>query len=569
MMSAAILITGSEQAKVGTVSAARNETGRISFAESLDVSVGDSSSLQEKNGVSDSTTELRSTHGAVVAKQPDGVVEALEGLKSRTFAVQKASKHEDLTSMVSAKVAQTPRMDVAASQQKTLEGGAAANQIGLPVEVEEPAKSDAPEVASGTLTGPADSAMNENDVSPVNTAGAHPLRVTVGVSAAVQGSAETAGNASGVSSAKQTLKLQESTTAPKIVKKSVGPAGDAVVVGAMLPVASPAPGITSAVEQAVATSILPQSAVGSAKAEVDAAVTGGSSVGTAVHAVVTGLARQELMRGEKPKAPEGETTVPSAIDSGIALKSGVGQERASAISPLIGGEGDARPQSITASFAAVVHAVSGGVGVSSDVAPSIVMVSNTPANLNLAHVPAGNAIAHAAGLPVGPREQDGTGFAAAPLDGMPRMLASTPTSLEVGIHDGTNGWLKVRAEMADGGVVNASVSSPSPTAIEMLHRELPALTAYLQEEKVAVNAVVVHAASSAGGEGRSFLGADGGGQTPQRGNEEDRRSQNPGYAKGSDANDAAAYRSLNGVDGEGSLPLNAFESGRGWLSVRA
>ena len=568
-MSAAILITGSEQAKVGTVSAARNETGEISFAESLDVSVGDSSSLQEKNGVSDSTTELRSTHGAVVAKQPDGIVEALEELKSRTFAVQKASKHEDLTSTASAKFAQTPRTDVAASQGKTLESGAAANPIGLPVEVEEPAKSAAPEVASGTLTGPADSAMNENDVLPVNTVGAHSLKVTVGVPVAVQGSADTAGNAEGVSSAKQTLKLQESTTAPKIYKKSGGPAGDAVVAAAMPPVASPPPGITSAVEQAVATFILPQSAVGSAKGEVDVALTGGSSVGTAVHSVVTGLARQELVRGEKPKAPESETTVSSAIDSGTVLKSAVGLERASAISPLIGGGGDARPQSITASFAAGVHAVSGGVGVSSDVAPGVVMANNMPMNLNLAHVAAGNAIAHAAGLPVGPREQDGTGFAAAPLDGMPRTLAATPTSLEVGIQNGTNGWLKVRAEMADGGVVNASVSSPSPMAIEMLHRELPALTAYLQEEKVAVNTVIVHSASSAGGEGRNFLGADGGGQTPQRGNEEDRRRENPGYATGSDANDATPYRSLNGVDGEGSLPLETFGSGGGWLSVRA
>ena len=532
-MSAAVLITGSEQAKVGTVPAARNETGGISFAESLDVSVGDSSSLQEKNGVSDSTTELRSTHGAVVAKQPDGVIEALEELKSRTLAVQKASKYEDLTSTVSAKVAQTPRTDVAASQRKTLESGAAANQIGLPFEMEEPAKSAAPEVASGTLTRPADSAMNENDVLPVNTVGAHRLRATVGVPAAVQGSAETAGNAEGVSSAKQTLKLQESTTAPKIVKKSGGPAGDAVVVGAMLPVASPAPDITSAVDQPVATFVLPQRAVSSAKAEVDAAVTaahGGASVGVAVHPVVTGLARQELVRVEKPKAPESETAAPFAIDSGASLKSGVGLEKVSTVATSAGVGADARPQSISAPAAVVVHAVSGGVGVSSDVAPGVVMANNMPVNLNLAHVPAGDAVAHAASLPVGPREQDGTGFAAGPLDGMPRMLAATPTSLEVGIQNGTNGWLKVRAEMADDGVVNASVSSPSPTAIEMLHRELPALTAYLQEEKVAVNTVVVHAASSAGGEGRSFLGADGGGQTPQRGNEEDRQSQNPEYA---------------------------------------
>jgi len=52
--------------------------------------------------------------------------------------------------------------------------------------------------------------------------------------------------------------------------------------------------------------------------------------------------------------------------------------------------------------------------------------------------------------------------------------------------------------MTDGGVVNASVSAVSSAGQEMLHRELPALTAYLQEEKVAVNAVAVHGPSAAG-----------------------------------------------------------------------
>ena len=73
--------------------------------------------------------------------------------------------------------------------------------------------------------------------------------------------------------------------------------------------------------------------------------------------------------------------------------------------------------------------------------------------------------------------------------------------------------------MTDGGVVNASVSTTSPAGQEMLHRELPALNAYLQEEKVAVNAVIIHN-PPVGMDARSSSGmGGGGGQTPQRSDE--------------------------------------------------
>ena len=150
------------------------------------------------------------------------------------------------------------------------------------------------------------------------------------------------------------------------------------------------------------------------------------------------------------------------------------------------------------------------------------------------------------------------------------MLAATPTSLEVGIQNGTHGWLKVRAEMTDGGVVNASVSAASSAGQEMLHRELPGLTAYLQEEKVAVNAVIVHAPSAAGADARSSSGTDGaGGQTPQRNNEGERQHQNLTKATLNGAEETMTYRSLHGVDEDGSSPLAAYSNGGSWLSVRA
>jgi len=151
------------------------------------------------------------------------------------------------------------------------------------------------------------------------------------------------------------------------------------------------------------------------------------------------------------------------------------------------------------------------------------------------------------------------------------MLLATPTELEVGIQDGTHGWLKVRAEMAEGrGVVNASVSAASSAGQEMLHRELPALTAYLLEEKVSVNAVIVHGPSAIAAESRRAAGMDGaGGQTPQRNNEGEEQQQNVRKTTLIGTGEAAAYRSLHGVDQDGSIPLAAYASGGSWLSVRA
>jgi hypothetical protein len=150
------------------------------------------------------------------------------------------------------------------------------------------------------------------------------------------------------------------------------------------------------------------------------------------------------------------------------------------------------------------------------------------------------------------------------------MLTATPTSLEVGIQNGTHGWLKVRAEMTDGGVVNASVSAASSAGQEMLHRELPGLTAYLQQEKVAVNAVIVHVPSAAGVDARSSSGTDGaGGQTPQRSNQEEPQHQSLRKMTLNGSDEAVSYGGLHEVDEDGSLPLARYVNGGSWLSVRA
>jgi|GEM_PF-5249813 len=163
------------------------------------------------------------------------------------------------------------------------------------------------------------------------------------------------------------------------------------------------------------------------------------------------------------------------------------------------------------------------------------------------------------------------GTAHALVDGMPRMVGATTTSLEVGVHSETHGWLRVRAELTDTGAVNASIAASSPERQSILHGELPGLTAFLHEEKVAVGVTVVHTPaaidthrreSAALGDRESNPTShrnDGGGQQKQH--LEKTTSQAGGESTrfgGEDRNEESGmnYTSLH-------------VSGRGWLSVRA
>jgi hypothetical protein len=162
----------------------------------------------------------------------------------------------------------------------------------------------------------------------------------------------------------------------------------------------------------------------------------------------------------------------------------------------------------------------------------------------------------------------------APVNEGHRMLSATPTSLEVGVANGSHGWLKIRAELADGGTVNASVSSASSAGQEMLHRELPSLTAYLQSERLGVSTVVVHATAST--TERDFAGAmssgDQGGLTRHGGEGERGGDAHEGLiAAGSDhANEVGTFGAEE-VDAA-TLSSAVYEeggSGGGWLSVMA
>ena len=74
----------------------------------------------------------------------------------------------------------------------------------------------------------------------------------------------------------------------------------------------------------------------------------------------------------------------------------------------------------------------------------------------------------------------------------PTVAGASTKLLEVGMASGSNGWIKVRAESDSGGAISASVTANTGTAVEALHKDLPALTAYLKEQAVTVNSLVVH-----------------------------------------------------------------------------
>jgi hypothetical protein len=277
---------------------------------------------------------------------------------------------------------------------------------------------------------------------------------------------------------------------------------------------------------------------------------------------VDGQVRKDVASGAKASVTDTAVMVIAGSDLVASPKTDASPEKMPTVAIPSGSDGENKPQAKRESGAALSH--SGGI------VPTAIAFGNAPGELAATKLLAGDAGAHTAGLSAGSREPDGAGVVAPSMAGAPRMLAATPTSLEVGIQSGTHGWLKVRAEMTDGGVVNASVSAASSAGEEMLHRELPGLTAYLQEEKVAVNAVIVHAPSAAGTDARSSSGTDGaGGQTPQRSNEGEQQQQSLRKTTLNGSEEAMTYRSLHGVDEDGSLPLAVYANGGSWLSVRA
>jgi hypothetical protein len=221
--------------------------------------------------------------------------------------------------------------------------------------------------------------------------------------------------------------------------------------------------------------------------------------------------------------------------------------------------------------AGLVRAVVGSEAAGAGVVPGLAS-GHTLAEVSETKTQAGEAGTLAATVRIELREQDGFGGEVVEMGMSHRTLLATPTALEVGWANGAQGWLKIRAETTDGGIVTASLSSVTPAGQEMLHRELPALTAYLQEERVAVNTVVVPANASARAESRftDGLNGDGGGQAQQGSRQGGGDGlQGPIHGTSDRVDEISTHVGLNGVGEDGLLSAGTYAIGGSRLNVRA
>lgn len=95
-----------------------------------------------------------------------------------------------------------------------------------------------------------------------------------------------------------------------------------------------------------------------------------------------------------------------------------------------------------------------------------------------------------------------------------RTLLATPTALEVGVQSGTQGWVRIRAEVGGDGQVSASLAANTAGGRESLHNQLPALNAFLHGEAVPVTASLAAGVGTRGevssdGSARLQMGAGG------------------------------------------------------------
>jgi hypothetical protein len=571
MMSAAILVTmGVEPTGVRPASSDLASDLGASFAKSFNERVGDPDLFQGKSSAG-AAIALPSLKSAALAKTPDEVLDMPTGMKEKAIPTQKTSTYDELKSAVTEKIARPQAQAVAGLQEKETVGDSGAKEVESSAQVEKAADgvSADPSDPCAPHSAPVTQQVDDNLLPLIGIADANRPVVLSGGGLVVQKGTSNTAKDKEVASAKKTAEPRESVAMPKPVQKTIGAAAKAAVIEAKPAVVSSTESALSSVVVAVAAGSVPRTETGKTTEGLSEEVSGAAKPSMGISPVTAdSSARKESARGVKANVIDSETVV--TADENIALpKPSVDMEKMTSVAIPVRNDGDNKMESAPGPATATVHAVSGGAGISPGIVSGVfVMSGNTPGDLIAAKLPVGDVSAHPADLSAGSREQDGPGLVAASMDGMPRMVTATPTALEVGIPNGTHGWLKVRAEMADGGGINASVSAASSSGQEMLHRELPSLTAYLQQEKVAVNTVVVHTAAvgvELRGSG-SGMNSGGSGQTPQKSNEGGEQRQDVGKGTLDRPDEAMGYQE----DGEdGVSPLAMYAGGGSWLSVRA
>jgi hypothetical protein len=270
----------------------------------------------------------------------------------------------------------------------------------------------------------------------------------------------------------------------------------------------------------------------------------------------------------KEKAGDSEIVANPTVDQTLPAKFSDDIAKAVAASTIKDGD-EKTPGAITTTT--LSHALVGNNESASGGTAEIISI-HLPGAVAEMKIQLGGVNAHAANLQAGPGEDEGSNAVAAEVTIMHRTLLTSPSALEVGLPNGTQGWLKIRAEMTGGGLVNASLSSGTSAGQEMLRRELPALTAYLQQERVVVNDVTVHASVASAPESQLAGGTnrEGSRQAHQNeGQDGEEAAQRTINTVSGRAENVMAHTSLNVVGEDGlSLPMTSLGGG-GWLSVRA
>jgi hypothetical protein len=559
MISTAILMEmGADQASVRPTSSDRGAIGGISFAESFDKRVGEAAEILGSNPAGQVATESQSLKDEPPLKISNEAFVVSPELKEKTVGAGEAPEHLGARGPVSAKIVPLQKVALQGSQAKAM-GDPEKKDVQSPADVEctTDDNSAVPQDASGC------NFKEDVFLSQVN-AEDRPLVPSSEEIVVQKGTTKTDTTLEAVPPEKNTKRqsgkaaptvLQKIPTVPHPVAIAAGPFSATMTQGTD-------PTIGHAID-AVRTSDRLTSAA--PKAELNN--TSESGFGGGVSAAGTIVTKDSLVRkdvaGGELVGVDAETGPPVVGDQEGSSKSGIRADKMLSAATPTSGDGDVRIETTSGLATTVVHLIASSAVGTSDIVAHV----NSPNDTNVM-LTTGETGGRVTGLPVGGKEQDISGVVGGSID-RPQMLTATPTALEVGVQNGTHGWLKVRAEMTETGVVNASISASSTTGQEMLHRELPALAAYLQSEKVAVNAVTVHA-TTAEPRGAS-AGMDGGnaGQTLQGGNEGGGRREGAPETALNGVDDAVGYESLNAVDDNEALPLATYVGGGSWLSIRA
>jgi hypothetical protein len=583
MMSAAVAMTvGVEPESVHSATSDRRGNEGMTFAQSFGERAGLSTGEQVKGIPGKAATELQEGNSTGASKISDGPSVAPGGLKGKAIDGQapelndfgngakspSGTKNDFMSTVVSAHQRRDRTVEELSPMHDEMQGTAtksvvAANSSPTKVVAEpEDTVKDAP---------PADVDMPAADPKDVVPDGSAPaaldrtLKVSDEAELPVEKQTALSGNAEEMAVSRKTGTVQEHAKGSKVSPKTVGTTEHAKGIAAEVSGLTGVQGeIPVPVQVSVTVNAQPSEAGKMDDSREGISETVKSAVGTVTKAT-EGIGRSEVASGGKSEAAAAVGTDKNSEVSKPA-SSGFGEE----IAGTVAAEKDSDGKMQNAAATALIHAATASDGTATGFAAGVTPGHETGVATGI-RVQGGEAAAHANGQRVGSEEQDGAGTAVTEMGAMHRTLLATPTALEVGLVNGTEGWLKIRAATAGGGVVNASLSSATLAGQEMLHRELPGLTAYLQAERVVVNTVVVHANPSGGSGSGLAGGVDGGerGQAQQRSRQEGGEERQPVVSASLDrADDAPIYVGLNGVREDGSLSAGRYAGGGSWLNVR-